>query len=384
MPVDPGAPIPTTPLPTAPTGGGAGNGAAAAVPVGPGLDAVGSLDLVSRAAVPAGPGLDTAAPRAVAPAPGVPATPSLLGPEAVSDRYGFYRTLRESYPLVWDDRLGAWLVSRYGDVAAALGDPGLVRPRRGPCCWPGEVWCEGPRREVDDEAFGVLREVSERTAFVLARRLAQREVADLAEEFCHWLPVGTAATALGLSCAELARGSRAGGRRAGPAASLAVLCADRSALIGKALASLLANLLDRPDEWAAVRDAPGALTAAWAESLRRNPPVHVVLRRARGDIRMADGTIPAVAAVALLVGAASRDPDRFAAPDRFDPRRTAPAQLAFGPPDCPAARVAELQAECAVRALCEAMPKLRWAEGFRPTETGLLTRAPRILLVRPA
>ncbi|WHM35904.1 cytochrome P450 [Streptomyces sp. BPTC-684] len=357
----------------------------------PACETAGSSGLVSRSAAPVAPGPDAFAPAGsasltAAPAPvlGVPAAPSLLGPEAVSDRYGFYRTLRESYPLVWDDRLGAWLVSRYGDVAAALGDPGLVRPRRGPCCWPGEVWCEGPRREVDAEAFGVLREVSERTAFVLARRLAQREVADLAEEFCHWLPLGTAATALGLSYAELVRGSRAGGRRAGPAASLAVLCADRSALIGKALSSLLANLLDRPVEWAAVRAAPGALAAAWCESLRRNPPVHVVLRRARVDTRIADGTVPAGAAVALLIGAASRDPDRFAAPDRFDPCRTAPAQLAFGPPDCPAARVAELQAECAVRALCEAMPKLRWAEGFRPTETGLLTRAPRTLLVRPA
>ncbi|GAA0623223.1 cytochrome P450 [Streptomyces crystallinus] len=317
-------------------------------------------------------------------APGVPAAPSLLGPGAARDRYGFYRLLRESYPLVWDERVQAWLVSRYGDVAAALGDPELVRARRGPCCWPGEVRCEGPRHQGDDEAFGVLREVSERTAYVLARRLAQREVCDLAEEFCRWLPLGTAATALGLSCAELTRGSRAGGRRAGPAASLAVLCADRSALIGKALASLLANLLDRPDEWAAAGAAPGALRAAWGESLRRNPPLHVVLRRARGDARLADGTVPAGAAVALLVGAASRDPDRFAAPDRFDPRRAAPAQLAFGPPDCPAARVAELQAECAVRALAEAMPELRWADGFRPTETGLLTRAPRTLLVRPA
>ncbi|MEU4348441.1 cytochrome P450 [Streptomyces sp. NPDC023838] len=343
--------------------------------------------------MPADPGAPTRPPLAPTPAAwgaeaeaaaAAPVGPSLLGPEAVRDRYGFYRTLRESYPLVRDERLGAWLVSRYGDVAGALGDPGLVRSRRGPCCWPGEVWCEGPRHEGDDEAFGVLREVSERTAFVLARRLAQREVADLTGEFCHWLPVGTAAMALGLSYAEMARGSRGGRRRAGPAASLAVLCADRSSLIGKALASLLANLLDRPDEWAAVRDTPGALAAAWGESLRRNPPVHVVLRRARGNTHMAEGTIPAGAAVALLVGAASRDPDRFAAPDSFDPRRAAPAQLAFGPPDCPAARVAELQAECAVRALCEAMPELRWDEGFRPSETGLLTRAPRTLLVRPA
>ncbi|MEV6549050.1 cytochrome P450 [Streptomyces sp. NPDC051597] len=312
------------------------------------------------------------------------ATPSLLGPEAARDRYGFYRTLRETYPLVRDDRLGAWLVSRYGDVTAALADPELVRPRRGPCCWPGEVWCAGSGEEVDDEAFALLREVSERAAYVLARRLAPRETADLAGEFCHWLPVGTAATALGLSCAELTRGSRVKGRRAGPAAALAVLCADRSALIGKALASLLANLLDHPREWAAVASAaPGALTAVWGESLRRNPPVHVVLRRARRETRTAGGTVPAGDAVALLAGAASRDPDRFTDPDRFDPRRTAAAPLAFGPRECPAARVAALLAECAVRALGEAMPGLRWAEGFRPTETGLLTRAPRTLLVRP-
>lgn len=344
-----------------------------------------------RASVPTGPpraaptGRDAGTgPEEVA-ASAVLAAPSLLGPEAARDRYGFYRTLRESYPLIWDDRLGAWLVSRYGDVAAALADPELVRPRRGPCCWPGEAGCAGAGQEVDDEAFAVLREVAERAAHVLARRLAQREVADLAGEFCHWLPVGAAATALGLSCAELTRGSRVKGRRAGPAAALAVLCADRSALIGKALASLFANLLDHPGEWSAARGAArGALTAVWGESLRRNPPVHVVLRRARREARIAGGAVPAGDAVALLAGAAGRDPDRFAAPDRFDPRRAVAAPLAFGPPRCPAARVAGLLAECAVRALGEVMPELRWAEGFRPTEAGLLTRAPRTLLVQPS
>ena len=41
------------------------------------------------------------------------------------------------------------------------------------------------------------------------------------------------------------------------------------------------------------------------------------------------------------------------------------------------------EAEQWVRALLDAMPLLRGADGFRPTATGLLTRGPRTLLVRP-
>ncbi|MFD9822927.1 cytochrome, partial [Streptomyces violascens] len=71
-------------------------------------------------------------------------------------------------------------------------------------------------------------------------------------------------------------------------------------------------------------------------------------------------------------------------PDRFDLHRTTTGGLALGPADCPAARVAELQAECAVSALLAAMPGLRRADAFTPAESGLLTRAPRLLLVRPS
>ncbi|WP_328308439.1 cytochrome P450 [Streptomyces sp. NBC_00442] len=324
---------------------------------------------------------------------------SLLGPAARSDPYAFYRTLREEHPLLWDARLGAWLVGRYADVAPALGDPGLAGARRGFCCGSGAVRC-AQEYAAPESAFALLREVCARTAYVLARRLAGREETDLVEEFCRWLPTGTIAAATGLSygavmgrCGPVAARSRAeapaavdvGRRRGGTGvALLAARSAGQAVLTGRALASLMANLLDNPEQLELVKAVPALIGQAWEESLRRNPPVHAVLRRAARDRALSGGVVPAGAPVALLVGAANRDPDRFADPDRFDLHRTAPGGLASGPAGCPAARVAELQAECAVSALLTAMPGLRRADGFDPAESGLLTRAPRLLLVRPS
>jgi cytochrome P450 len=275
--------------------------------------------------------------------------PGLLSGGRDRDPYPLYRVLRERHPLVHDGRLGAWLVSRYADVAAALTDPRLVRTRSTGCCEPGDTRCAGASSQ------GGQREIAERTAYVLARRLAGREEVDLVAEFCRWLPAGVRATSARMPYGALAR--------------LRVVTTER------ALASLLANLLDHPAQLAAVRGAPGLLPRAWAESLRRDPPVHVLLRRAVRDVPLAGGTVPAGATVACLVAAAGRDPDRVAHPDRFDLHRSDTGELAVG---CPVT----LQAQYGVRALLDAMPGLRWADGFRPVQSGLLTRSPRRLLVR--
>ncbi|WP_329462473.1 cytochrome P450 [Streptomyces sp. NBC_01431] len=345
--------------------------------------------------------MTTVEPPGAGPTPAAPAPPerSLLGPAARNDPYAFYRTLREEHPLLWDDRLEAWLVSRYADVVPALGDPRLLGPRRGTCCGPGTVHCV-QEYSAPESAFDLLREVCARTAYVLARRIAGRQEADLVEEFCRWLPTGTIAAATGLSYgAVMGRpyGGPARSRAAAPCATdlgrrrggtgvalLAARCADQAALTGQAIASLMANLLENPEQLELVKAVPALIGQAWDESLRRNPPVHVVLRRVIRDVAISGATIPAGAAVALLVGAASRDPDRFADPDTFDLHRANPGGLAFGPADCPAARVAELQADCAVNALLTAMPGLRPADGFEAVECGLLTRAPRLLLIRPS
>lgn len=302
-------------------------------------------------------------PRRVAPSP--------LEPGAGRDPYRTYRVLREEFPLTHDPLLRAWVLSRYADVAGALADARFTHGHR-----PGDPPCAETHTDVDE---GELRAVAERTAFVLARRIADRPRADLVTDFCHWLPAGTVAAAVGVPYRDMMRLVR--GRAA---SALAGQCTGQIAVREKALAGFLADVLTDADRVEALRDAPAGLVArAWTESLRREPPVQIMMRRTRGEITVSGGTLPAGAPVALLLGAAGRDPERFREPDRFDLFRDDPGQLTFGPGPCPAVTLAALEAEYALRALFQAMPRLRLAEGFRPERTGVITRAPRSLIVRP-
>lgn len=320
--------------------------------------------------------------------------PSLLAPGAVHDPYRLYRVLREEYPLSYDAPLGAWLVSRYADVATALTDPrfaGLphdTAPRGGPAplglchgsplCAPRKhrTPAPGPVHHHMPDPGPVPRHMAariERTAYVLARRIAGRQQADLVEEFCRWLPVGATPDAS-------VRPHRLPG--AGTVTTAAP-CTRHTGLRERALASFLANVLDAPDLLAALRIEPALADRAWTESLRRDPPVQVVLRRTVTEVVLSGGTLPAGADVACLIGSAGRDPERFAAPDLFDPFRRDQGRSLTGPASCPAVLLGRLEARQGLGALLDAMPRLRWADGFRPAGTGLLTRGPRALLVRP-
>ncbi|MEU1158769.1 cytochrome P450, partial [Streptomyces sp. NPDC005918] len=114
-------------------------------------------------------------------------------------------------------------------------------------------------------------------------------------------------------------------------------------------------------------------------------PAPVVLRRAVRPVTVAGTPLPAGAVVACLVGAAGRDPARFAEPDRYDVLRTDPGHLATGTGRhaCLGAELACHIAEYGLRALLDALPGMVLAPGFGPEPRGLLTRGPRTLLVRP-
>ncbi|MER5611644.1 cytochrome P450 [Streptomyces sp. NPDC002215] len=338
------------------------------------------------------------------------AGPSLLAPGAARDPYRLYRVLREEYPLSYDAPLRAWLVSRYADVATALTDPrftGLphdAAPRGAPAplglchgsprCVPHDQRPATPRPVPCHmpELAAVPRHMAariERTAYVLARRIAGRQQADLVEEFCRWLPFGAAPGASARRYAVRLYGTTSGIAYGPPpgtvtaTATAATPCTRHTGLRERALASLLANVLDAPDLLAALRVEPALADRAWTESLRRDPPVQVVLRRTVTEVTLSGGTLPAGADVACLIGAAGRDPERFAAPDLFDPFRRDQGRSLTGPVSCPAVLLGRLEARQGLRALLDAMPRLRWADGFRPAGTGLLTRGPRALLVRP-
>ncbi|MCT9110356.1 cytochrome P450 [Streptomyces mirabilis] len=358
----------------------------------------------------------------------LPDPPSLLTPGIERDPYPLYRTLRQRFPLVYDRPFGAWLVSRYADVRAALADPRLVAAPPGRTLAHLEGGTHSAHRALVSPAFRghALTAGVERTAYVLARRLADRQEADLVAEFCHWLPTAAAVAALGLPYEDTARVhawcrtglDHLGGhhpeldafllpyiarRRAHPGDDLlSALCTARAdgrplsdeavagiagTLLGAggeatahALASFLANLLDHPGQLALVRARPELTAGAWAESLRRDPPLHIVLRRAVEPV----GAVPAGATVACLLGAAGRDPARFADPDRYDVFRPDPGQLAYGSGRhfCPGALLARLTAEHGLHALLAALPELRRSPGFHPVADGLISRSPRSLLVR--
>ncbi|NED93077.1 cytochrome P450, partial [Streptomyces sp. SID11233] len=76
---------------------------------------------------------------------------------------------------------------------------------------------------------------------------------------------------------------------------------------------------------------PDDIPAALDELLRHDPPVSTATFRFTTEPVTLGGTdIPAGHPVLIALGAANRDPARFAAPDRLDLTRDATAHLAFG------------------------------------------------------
>ncbi|MEW2398131.1 cytochrome P450 [Streptomyces sp. NPDC046862] len=162
----------------------------------------------------------------------------------------------------------------------------------------------------------------------------------------------------------------------------------------KAIASIFANLLLHPEQLAAVREDRGLIARAFAETLRYTPPVHMIMRQSATEVELSGGTIAAGATVTCLIGAANRDGNRYADPDRFDIFRddltTATAfsaaadHLAFalGRHFCVGALLAKAEVEIGVGQLLDAMPDVRIADEFDPGEQGVFTRGPHSLPVR--
>ncbi len=162
----------------------------------------------------------------------------------------------------------------------------------------------------------------------------------------------------------------------------------------KVIASILKNLIEHPDQLAAVRADRSLIANAMAETLRYSPPVNVVLRTAEEEVEIPDGgTIPANSTVACVIGAANRDDRRFAEPDRFDLFREdlvvdrafggSSSHLAFGRGRhfCVGSMLAKAEVEIGVGMLLDLMPDMRLAPGHTPRDEGLYTRAPSSLVV---
>lgn len=160
----------------------------------------------------------------------------------------------------------------------------------------------------------------------------------------------------------------------------------------KAIASLFRNLLAHPEQLEAVRADRSLIPQAFAETLRYTPPVHMIMRQPAEDVELGGEVVPAGSTVTCLIGAANRDPGRYANPDTFDIFRpdlptgtafSAAAQhvsFALGRHFCVGALLAKTEVEVGTNQLLDAMPELRFADDV-DVEQGVFTRGPASLRV---
>ncbi|MGH8906684.1 MAG: cytochrome P450 [Egibacteraceae bacterium] len=120
-------------------------------------------------------------------------------------------------------------------------------------------------------------------------------------------------------------------------------------------------LLRHPDQFRRLRDDPALTRSAVEELLRYDSPVQMTSRIVVGDVRVGGVTLGDGDMVLPMLGAANRDPVRFADPDRLDVSRVDNRHLSFGngPHFCVGAPLARLEGEIAIGALVRRLPRLR-------------------------
>ena len=144
--------------------------------------------------------------------------------------------------------------------------------------------------------------------------------------------------------------------------------------------NLFAHLLAEPELWDAVDAHRALIPNAIEESLRLEPSVVRVDRFATHDTRLGEANIERGDFVIVMIAAANRDPSAFADPDRFDiGRENAKQHLTFaqGPHTCLGMHLARLEANAAVTAALDLLPRLRQdGAAPRPVATGTVFRKP--------
>ncbi|WP_217213823.1 cytochrome P450 [Streptomyces sp. AC550_RSS872] len=125
------------------------------------------------------------------------------------------------------------------------------------------------------------------------------------------------------------------------------------------LSTMALLLIEDPDRWSLLAEQPDLVPAFVEESLRYDPPTHVISRVAAQDCVLEGVEVRADEMVHLMVGAAHQDPARYRAPDRFDLSR-GPGHLAFsgGIHYCLGAPLARLEAQTLLSRMITHLPRL--------------------------
>jgi cytochrome P450 len=235
-------------------------------------------------------------------------------------------------------------------IAELLGIPGAMAPRL--LDWSHRmvaIYQLGKTRAIEDDAERATREFSDFLRGYAAER--RRSPAD--DLITHLL----AAEASGdrLSEEELV------------GTCILLLNAGHEATV-HALGNSVKTLLEEKVDLAAVFATEASTEAAVEECLRFDPPLHLFRRFVEEDLEVAGIALPRGAEVALMYGAANRDPARYLDAQSFNPFRPTPggaaAHAAFGGGIhfCLGAPLARLELQVALPLLFRRLPGLRLKE----------------------
>ena len=151
-------------------------------------------------------------------------------------------------------------------------------------------------------------------------------------------------------------------------------------LIGNGLLALLRH----PDQIERLRQSPELIDNAVEELLRYDSPVQMVGRRATDDIHFQNHRIRRDQLVIVVLGAANRDPARFAEPDQLDIGRSDIGTLAFGRGNhfCLGAPLARLEARIAIATILRRFPHLELTAASPQWRSNFALRGLQTLSVR--
>lgn len=148
--------------------------------------------------------------------------------------------------------------------------------------------------------------------------------------------------------------------------------------------NLMFGLLSNPDQLDALRADRSLMPQAIEEGIRWEPPLTGIGRTATRDVEVAGVLIPAGSPVAVEMGSANRDPERWDRPDEFDIHREPKQHMgfAFGVHMCLGIHLARMETTVAINAVLDRLPDVRLDPSADDVRiSGLMFRAPPALPV---
>jgi cytochrome P450 len=153
----------------------------------------------------------------------------------------------------------------------------------------------------------------------------------------------------------------------------------------RASGNMLYGLMTNPDQLQRVRDDRTLVADAFEETIRWEPPVTVILRRATRDTEVGGMPVQKGADVGLLLGSANRDERKYEHPDRFDIFRASRQSVGFGfgVHVCLGMHLARMETRVAINTLFDRLPDMRLTpeEGQDLHIKGMAFRSPIALPV---